>query len=521
MKKLKNRWENELKTAVPALSDSVKNAAIPKTETQSSIVKTSSLKVENKRVKLWQRRGFWATVSGGVACAFAVAIILPNTLKNPTTGASADEMKIMNISCNPSVEFVLDEESLVVTANALNEEGNLVISAESFVGLTAEEAAYLFVEIAQESGFIVAGDAQAVGASNKIVVAFSGDETASENLFEGVRVRVEGYFSEKEIKGEIEKTSTVTEEEIEEILAKCMPHVEGEKIREMNYADLMKELAKNRKETENIYSQELKAAYYEMKSFALEQAEIDVIKANADTITAAVLDGIYTEYVNAISNIENFRMEYLVNEDSEYQQALAAFRAAKVEYLQYRSEVAQIGLTELPPDILDALANYEATLERLQAQLLEIGNRAHDNLDALKSQVEDLFAEIDNSLQGLGIDKDSIAENIVTERDKADKGFREYFEVKCEKEIGTAHDRWTEMKGELDKGKPNADGEHSPEDKGEGNGDGIPPESGNDKENGDVPSEGFSEGNSSEEANEEIPELENGENHGGHGQVHP
>ena len=59
--------------------------------------------------------------------------------------AEAKEQKVMNLSLNPEVEFVLDENDKVVSVNALNEEGNLIVSAEVFTGKTAEEAAKLLL----------------------------------------------------------------------------------------------------------------------------------------------------------------------------------------------------------------------------------------------------------------------------------------------------------------------------------------------------------------------------------------
>jgi hypothetical protein len=63
-------------------------------------------------------------------------------------GGGADATTVMNVSLNPEVEFVLDANNKVVSVNALNEDGNLVISASAFEnieGKTAEEAAKLVI----------------------------------------------------------------------------------------------------------------------------------------------------------------------------------------------------------------------------------------------------------------------------------------------------------------------------------------------------------------------------------------
>ena len=89
------------------------------------------------------------------------------------------EKTVMNVSLNPSVEFVLDGKNIVVSVNALNEEGNLVVSAENFIGKDMDVAVTLFVEVSKETGFLVSGNA--LVANNAINVSFSGDaEQATE-----------------------------------------------------------------------------------------------------------------------------------------------------------------------------------------------------------------------------------------------------------------------------------------------------------------------------------------------------
>ena len=84
-----------------------------------------------------------------------------------------DEKKIMQLSLNPEVEFVLDENDIVVSANATNEEGNLILSAQAFTGKSATEAAELFVQVSEETGFLVKGSVKS--GENEIKVSFSGD----------------------------------------------------------------------------------------------------------------------------------------------------------------------------------------------------------------------------------------------------------------------------------------------------------------------------------------------------------
>ena len=251
-----------------------------------------------------------------------------------------DATTVMNVSCNPKVEFVLDADNTVISVNALNEEGNLVISAGAFTGKTAGDAAKLFVEISKETGFIVSGNVTAVDETNEIEISISGDTATAETLYNDVKTTVEGYLSKENITANIEKAAAITEAQLEMLVAECAPYLEAAEIKAMEYAELVATIAESRKETAEYYSQELKNAYYEAKAFVMEQAEIETLKSKASNLFVALIDGVYTTYAESVTEIENVRMEYLVSEDSGYQKALKEFRAAKVEFLNYRNEVA-------------------------------------------------------------------------------------------------------------------------------------------------------------------------------------
>ena len=87
------------------------------------------------------------------------------------------ENKVMTLSFNPQVEFVLDADDKVVSVTALNEEGNLIISAESFQtveGKSAEDATKLFLQVSKEYGFLVSGSANTGDTTNEFSISISG-----------------------------------------------------------------------------------------------------------------------------------------------------------------------------------------------------------------------------------------------------------------------------------------------------------------------------------------------------------
>ena len=239
------------------------------------------------------------------------------------------EKTVMNVSLNPSVEFVLDGKNKVDSVNALNEEGNLVVSAEKFIGKDMDVAVTLFVEVSKETGFLVSGNAQV--ANNAINVSFSGDAEQATELYNKVSAKVGEYLSKEKITATVQQAAAITEEKLEALVTECAPYIEAAKVQAMEYAELVEVLYESRKETAEMYSQELKNAYYEAKAFAMEKAELEVLKSQVTGLSQIALDVSYKAYEEAVNALETLRMETLVDAESEYQKALAAFREATAD----------------------------------------------------------------------------------------------------------------------------------------------------------------------------------------------
>ena len=168
---------------------------------------------------------------------------------------------VMNVCLNPEVEFLLDGDNKVISVNAINEEGNLIISSEAFSdieGKTAEEAAKLFVEVSKDTGYLVQTEVQ-VG-ENELKISISGDLELAKTLYNSVETQVKSYLETVDIQATIEQQEALTEEYLKSLIEECAPYVETA---EMQYADLIDTLIESRKETSEFYSQQLKEVYYE------------------------------------------------------------------------------------------------------------------------------------------------------------------------------------------------------------------------------------------------------------------
>lgn len=366
-----------------------------------------------------------------------------------TDDAGDDKQQtVMNIFLNPQVEFVLDKDDKVVTVNALNEEGNLIISAEAFEnveGKSAEEAAKLFVEVSTETGYLVSGSLSA--GDNQISISLSGDTDAAKALYDDVKAKMDEYLDEENVTAYITQAAAITEAKIKELLAECAPYLETA---EMEYKELVETLAAQRKETAEFYSQELKNAYYEAKEFAMEQAELETLKEELDSLTQLAFDMTTKVYTGLVEAIEETRMKLLVNEDSLYQKALAAFRKVKAEYLKARNEFS-LGDATITVEITEAeLAALEAKVEEAETALLNAGVEANATLDQAKAQIKSAYDDVIAWLESKSVKISENLDKISAKQKEKQEAFFTAFETKYAEAKQAAQESWNDMKTELE-----------------------------------------------------------------------
>lgn len=366
----------------------------------------------------------------------------------PTETANAEEGKVMNISLNPQVEFVLDADDKVVTVNALNEEGNLIISAKAFEnveGKSAEEAAKLFVEVSTETGYLVSGTLSA--GDNQLSISLSGDTEAAKELYDDVKAKMNEYLDSVDVTAKINQAAAITEAKVKELLAECAPYLETA---EMKYDELVKELAKQRKETAEFYSQELKNAYYEAKEFAMEQAELETLKSKLDNLTQIAFDLTAKVYTALVEGIEKTRMTLLVNEDSLYQKALAAFREVKAEYLKARNEFS-IGDTTVEVEITETeLAAIKARVDQAETALLNAGVKANETLDQAKAQIKTAYGEVIAWLEEKSVTASAYLDEISVKQKEKQEAFFTEFETNYAAAKQAAENNWKNMQDALE-----------------------------------------------------------------------
>ena len=358
------------------------------------------------------------------------------------------EKTVMNLSLNPEIEVVLDEQDKVITVNALNEEGNLIISAEAFQnveGQSAEEVAKLFVQVSKEIGYLITGH---VGeGENQISISISGDQNLAKELYKDVKSQVDAYLEEVDVEATLTLAAALTEEQLRVALAHCAPYIEEAKLQTMAHKELVEQLAACRKETAEMYSQELKNAYYEAKAFAMEQAKLEALKGQLNAAEQFAFEMLNVGYVSAIELVEKTRMEVLIAEDSIYQLALSDLRARKAAYLAYRNELATQKPESVTEEMKQHLADLEAALNAAEQNLITQGECAHRMLDEVKVRMTEAYNQILTMFED--VDMAAMAEEISQKQTAALEGFFTEFETEYARAKEAARENWNSMADQL------------------------------------------------------------------------
>ena len=359
---------------------------------------------------------------------------------------------VMNVSLNPEVEFVLDGNGKVITVNALNEDGNLIITATAFEGKTAEEAAELFVQVSHEMGFLVSGNAQIK--NNDIEISISGEQKDVEAIYNDVKASIQEYFKLENITAEIAALETMTREQVEALVAQAQPYIDQAKLQALSHMELVEELYASRKETCDMYSQELKNAYYNAKAAAMDTAKVEALKGKVSSLLQGTIDSVVKTYTDALDKIEQTRMDRLVSPESDYQVKLAEFRAKKIEFLQKRQELAQketITDTELA-----ILNNLETAVNLIEEALVDIGELANKALDTLKAGVTSAYNAVISALELVQVKVSDHLDAIMQAQEEQVPVFAEEFETNYAQAVEQAKADWEAMKTQL-KGQPEAE----------------------------------------------------------------
>ncbi|MGN1207124.1 MAG: hypothetical protein ACI4SP_02385, partial [Eubacteriales bacterium] len=114
------------------------------------------------------------------------------------TTPDAETLSYISMRINPEIELVVDQEGIVVSANAVNEDGETVLCELDLVGMTVEDAGEAFTAAATELGFV-----DVDGETTVYISADGEDETFTQELEEKLEKKIHDFFDKKGIVGKV------------------------------------------------------------------------------------------------------------------------------------------------------------------------------------------------------------------------------------------------------------------------------------------------------------------------------
>ena len=313
----------------------------------------------------------------------------------------------MTVDINPSVEFMVDDQNLIVSATALNDDGSILIAGEAFVGKTPEEAAEMMVTLAAQTGYLVKGNVETD--QNTVTISISGDSQYAKELTDRVQQSATEALAELDIHGAVASAQALGLEALRTMALSTALYTQ-EEIDAMDEKQLYTVLAQSRVETALLLTAEMREAYFAAKesriSFAEREETARIIEEMGGIykLTHTAYKAALDAYSSAILAVEDFRYETLISPESPYQKSLAELRAAKTDLLAQKNYVASlevdgelyaqatVDLTLSEEQYDQALAAYEALGAQADAALLELINvmkQAETKLIELEAQLFD------------------------------------------------------------------------------------------------------------------------------------
>ncbi len=311
----------------------------------------------------------------------------------------------LTVDINPSIELMVDDENMVVSATALNDDGSILIAGEALVGKTPEEAVELVVSLAAETGYLVQGNVEV--SDNTVRISVSGGSKYTEQLQKAVEKKAEAVLEKFDIEGKVERIDALETAALRQLALETGLYSE-EQLSGMTDEQLYKVIALGRIETALLLTEDMRNAYYAAREYEIAFAESQA--------TAKIIQGMgglynltYTAYKTAldvysavIAELEELRYELLVSPDSEYQKSLAELRDAKVELLKQKTYTASLDINgeeyaSASVTLQLSEEQYNKALEAYEA----LGQRANEAIDKVlerMKQAESKLKELESTI---------------------------------------------------------------------------------------------------------------------------
>lgn len=419
-------------------------------DTYDVIAKKISFNEEEERTFMKNKK-----IIGPVLCcvgALAVVGVVGIATKGFGLLKEKEAKSMVTIDTNPSIELVVDEKDKVVSVRGANDDGKLVLYGEKVVGKDVEKAVEIIIQAEIDTGYIVA-NAQ-IGA-NQFSLTVSSDTTVeSSELINSIQNKVKEVCENNHIAIALEESKALARSELEKLALELDPTLTEERVKEMETSQLLAVVKLYQLETVELYNAKLEELYTDVKEFKFDYMSQESTLEAMQTVDGAIADLAITAYETAMNvlksaqeSVETARYNWLVKEDSLYQQQVAAVKDKKQKVLALKNEVAKLEdgaeKTNKEAELTIALNSLDSA-EVLLQQAYTNANTALDTVvNALDSAMTSLDNALDTFLKAYASVTDTIKEKLVEAENKLNESKDQIF-ADFEEKYGAEVDHYKE-----------------------------------------------------------------------------
>ncbi|MBQ9714515.1 MAG: hypothetical protein IJV83_04250 [Clostridia bacterium] len=253
--------------------------------------------------------------------------------------AQSEAANYVSLRINPEIELLMDDGGTVITANAINDDGEVVLSMVELEGMSVESASVTFTETAEELGYF-----DPEGENDTVYVG-----TDNAELEEKVNKNIRDYFTNKGINGKVSQDTLdkYADKAAEWGISKghtkivmrvldAYPEFTDEEILELKVKDWLNMLKVDKKDDKiaaglkSEYSAAIKALRSEYAELFTLRAELEDLLAQLDEMDAK------TEEAKALKTLISQQEDALKPLQKAFDEALAAIKA---EYKEQSKEM--------------------------------------------------------------------------------------------------------------------------------------------------------------------------------------
>ena len=333
-----------------------------------------------------------------------------------TSCGKNDTRSYMTVEINPGVEFVLDTNNKVITANGLNDDGETLISNVKFEGLTYEAALEVVVKEAEESGYLITASSESLLAKKDISISISStDDKLQVDLEAKIESKVKDLIDKEKIQAEYKKLEAKARKELEKIALEYDPTLTQEQLDKLTQEQLYNYVELATIEKAEIASKALEDYYFAFKEYQFTLKYKDELVKSLDKMTGIAVEalrGLSGELDKAVKAINDLQYELFVNPESNYLKALAELEALKDKVISLEFKITNAEGEELVSLKAELKASKEA-IETLKGTIEGIMNTFNTTLDGLKKVLNTVKAGVDSAATKLeGLDYNKMLTNV-------------------------------------------------------------------------------------------------------------